>query len=305
VTVRERPQSKKPDTNLLRPSLLKVPDSKILKLLLVEDDLEDENLLCEALIEIEENRQWGNWRSCSVIPADRLADALDFLRRDSFDAVLLNLSLPDSPAVLDSFLEVSACAAGVPILVLADEADENLARRLLREGAQDVLVKSELECAPLARSIRFAIERQSRTSAAQASALVDDLTGVLTRQALLTVTAQYAQLSIWSHMQLQLASVEVLANRDTREPLLIQAADVLRSAFEAPSIIGRWDRCRFCVITAGLTETTVEAMLHHAAANMLATGVRFSVTPLDPRENLDAVMAGQLHAPAKTAILAD
>ncbi len=54
-------------------------------------------------------------------------------------------------------------ANGIPVVVLADEADENLAHRLLREGAQDVLVKPELECALLARSIRYAIERQRRT----------------------------------------------------------------------------------------------------------------------------------------------
>ena len=145
-----------------------MPDSKTLKLLLVEDSLEDEQLLCEALLEIEENRQWCNWRSSSIVPVDRLSDALDCLRRDSFDAVLLNLSLPDSPALLDSFLDVSACAAGTPILVLADEPDENLANRLLREGAQDVLVKSEIECAPLARAIRYAIERQRQAECRRA-----------------------------------------------------------------------------------------------------------------------------------------
>ena len=72
-------------------------------------------------------------------------------------------------------------------MVLADEPDENLANRLLREGAQDVLLKSELECAPLARAIRYAIERQRRASAARASAFVDHLTGVLTRDAFLNV----------------------------------------------------------------------------------------------------------------------
>jgi CheY-like chemotaxis protein len=88
-------------------------ETKTLNLLLVEDDLEDERLLCEALLEIEENRQWSNWRSSSVLPVDRLADALDCLRRRSFDAVLLNLSLPDSPTLLDSFFDVNACA-GLP-----------------------------------------------------------------------------------------------------------------------------------------------------------------------------------------------
>ena len=104
------------------------------------------------------------------MPVDRLADALDCLRRDTFDAILLNLSLPDSPALLDSFLDVNACAEGAPILVLADEPDENLANRLLREGAQDVLVKAEMECAPLARAIRYAIERQRRTKAQHVAA---------------------------------------------------------------------------------------------------------------------------------------
>ena len=91
-----------------------MPDSKTLKLLLVEDSVEDEQLLCEALLEIEENRQWCNWRTSSIVPVDRLADALDCLRRDSFDAVLLNLSLPDSPTLLDSFLHVSAVRRGYP-----------------------------------------------------------------------------------------------------------------------------------------------------------------------------------------------
>lgn len=137
--------------------------AKNLKLLLVEDSLEDERLLCEALLEIEENRLWLPWHSAGVVPTDCLADALDCLRDDAFGAILLNLSLPDSPTLFDSFLEVSAWAGGVPIIVLADEADEALAACLLREGAQDVLVKSEIECVPLSRAIRYAIERERRS----------------------------------------------------------------------------------------------------------------------------------------------
>jgi len=144
-----------------------VSGSRILKLLVVEDNLEDEQLLCEALIEIEENRQWCNWRAATIVQVDQLTDALDCLRREHFDAVLLNLSLPDSPALLDTFLEVNACAGETPIVVLADEPDENLANRLLRNGAQDVFLKSELECGPLARSVRYAIERQRRMAVAE------------------------------------------------------------------------------------------------------------------------------------------
>jgi DNA-binding response OmpR family regulator len=152
-----------------------VPDPRILKVLLVEDDLEDEQLLGEAFIEIQEKLQWCNWRSASVVQVGQIADAINCLCKvclthDTFDIVLLNLSLPDSPTLLDSFVSMQANAGGAPIVVLADQADENLAHRLLREGAQDVLVKPELECTALARSIRYAIERQRRARPMHASA---------------------------------------------------------------------------------------------------------------------------------------
>lgn len=231
---------------------------------MVEDSLEDEQLLCEALLEIEENRLWSNWRGSSVVPVECLAGALDCLHRDAFDVILLNLSLPDSPALLDSFLDVSACAPEVPILVLADEADENLAHRLLREGAQDVLVKSEIESAPLGRAIRYAVERQRRAKAARASAFVDPLTGVLTRDAFLNINA-------YAGGEQLLALVDIPANRETRDLLLIQAAEALRRVFEeTPAVLGRWDRHRFCVLAP-------EAELRRAALQLSGT-LQFSVT---------------------------
>jgi PleD family two-component response regulator len=268
-----------------------VRDSKTLRLLLVEDSLEDQHLLREALLEIEENRLWSNWRTSSLVPVDRLSDALDCLRSDTFDAVLLNLSLPDSPSLLDSFLEVNACAGCAPVLILADEPDEYLANRLLRDGAQDVLVKFELECAPLARAIRYAIERQRRLCAAQSSAFVDHLTGVLTRDAFLTVAAHR------SHGELvglvEIPANRETANRETDDPLLIQAAEELRRVFEAPAVLGRWDRLRLCVLAP-------EAALHRAARQFTDGVLQFSITSLDE-------MPGGVVLPlrAKTAMLAD
>jgi DNA-binding response OmpR family regulator len=260
-----------------------VPDSKTLQLLLVEDSLEDQHLLCDALLEIEENRQWVNWRRSSVLPADHLSDALDCLRGGSFDAVLLNLSLPDSPTLLEAFLDVSAAVAGVPILILADEPDEHLANRLLREGAQDVLVKSEIECAPLARAVRYAIERQRSVNATRAAALIDPLTGFLTRDAFLRVAAYRTGEEL-------LALVEIPANRDTLDPVLMQAADALRRVFEPPAVLppavlGRWDQRRFCVLAP-------EAALHRAV-ELVKGALQFSI------ENLEEI------PDARIAMLAD
>jgi DNA-binding NarL/FixJ family response regulator len=271
-----------------------VAESKTLKLLVIEDDLEDQGLLCEALIEIEEHRQWCNWRSASIVQVEQLSDAHDCLRQERFDAVLLNLSLPDSPVLLDSFLEVNACARGTPIVVLADDEDENLANRLLREGAQDVLLKSELECAPLARSIRYAIERQRRTGALPSSTFSDDLTGTLTRPGFLTAAEHYRHLSRHGRMSLILSIVEIEdlempEDRDDREILLIRASEVLRTEFPAHAVIGRVDRWRFGLITASLTEPDVEILLGRAVAQVAA--LSFSSMELYPEDDLEELLS--------------
>jgi len=305
-----------------------VPDSKTLKLLLVEDDLEDEQLLREALLEIEESRQWCNWCTSSIVHVGQLSDAVDCLRRDWFDVVLLNLSLPDSPALLDSFLEANSHARGAPIVVLADKEDENLANRLLREGAQDVVLKSEFECGSLARSVRYAIERQRRTSALRSSPFLDGLTSTLTRQGFLTMAHHYAQLSRHSRKTLLMASVDIAGvskktqeDREARELLLIRAAEALRGVFEAPSLLGRVDLCRFGLIAVGLAETTVEALLNRVAVDIeaaAATGarlpatVRYSVVELrsdmSPEDLLGEdgqEFAARTHRRMKTVMLAD
>lgn len=271
----------------------------MLMLLLVEDDLEDQQLLYEDLLEIEASRQWSNWHSSLIVPIDTLSCASECLSRETFDAVLLNLSLPDSPTLLDSFLEVTACAGSTPILVLADEPDEHLANRLLREGAQDVLVKSKLDCGTLARAVRYAIERQRRVKDARASAFVDNLTGVLTREAFLNVAAHCARGELLTVIEIT-AGRE--ADRDAMDPLLIQAAQALRIGFPASSMIGRWDQHRFCVITSGLVESRVEAILDRAFGT---SAFWFSVSLLGSNQNLEEILTEKLRPRAKTAMLAD
>ncbi len=303
-------------------------DPKTLKLLLVEDDLQDEQLLSEALIEIEENRQWCNWRTSNIVHVEQLADALDCLSRDWFDVVLLNLSLPDSPALLDSFLEASAHARGAPIVVLADQEDEHLANRLLREGAQDVVLKSELECSSLAHSLRYAVERQRRTTHLRSLPFVDELTGTLTRQGFLTIAHHYVQLSRHDRKTLLMASVDIAGvpkktqdDREARELLLIRAAEALRGVFEAPALLGRVNTCRFGLITVGLSGTTVAALLNRVAAGIedaaASAGrppatVRYSVAELDSNTSPEELLgedsdefAARTHRPVKTVMLAD
>jgi PleD family two-component response regulator len=242
---------------------------------------------------------------------ERLADALDCLRRQAFDIILLNLSLPDSPVLLDSFLETNAASKGAPIVVLADEEDENLANWLLREGAQDVLLKRELECVPLARSLRYAIERQRKIETLRASPFLDELTGALTEQAFLTMARHSAQLSRDSRSVLLAGSVEITEfseetqdDREVRELVLIRASEVLRQTFQAPALVGRLGQRCFGLILAGMTELAAENLLHRAALE-IEVPVRVSVQELDLDTGVEQQFTGGAHQRAKAAILAD
>lgn len=297
-------------------------DSKNLNLLVVEDDLEDEQLLCEALIEIEENRQWCNWRGASIVQVDQLSDALDCLRRQAFDVVLLNLSLPDSPALLDTFLEAQALAQGAPIIVLADEEDENLANRLIRSGADDVLLKSELECSLLARSIRYAVERRRRSLEDQTPG--PDVTGVLSRPGLAFVAPHVLRLAFSRRIDTHLAILEIAdlpaatcEDREARELFLIRAADVLQDTFPAPALIGRVAKCRFALILAGPSRGAAEALVARAAQEiedilqpLVAAAVSFSVDQIADVESLEILLHDRRHETgslwhAKPVMLAD
>jgi PleD family two-component response regulator len=305
-----------------------VNDSKTLKILLVEDDLEDEQLLCEALIEIEENRQWCNWRTSSIVHVEQLSDAVDCLSRDSFDVILLNLSLPDSPALLDSFFELKSHVSATPIVVLADQEDENLANRLLREGAQDVVLKPELDCAPLSRSLRYAVERQRRAIGQRTAPFVDDLTGALTRQGFFTIAEYYSRLSRHNRKNLLIASIDVAGtsnmfqgHREARDLIVMRAAEVLRRAFEPPSLLGRVETCRFGLIAVGLTETTLQGLLNRAAADIedacrsdgrRPATVRYSIAELDSDTDPEDLLgdntdefAARARRPMKTVMLTD
>jgi PAS domain S-box-containing protein len=123
-----------------------------IKLLLIEDNLGDARLIREAL------REAGGERF-DLQHADRLATGFARLDEGGFQLVLLDLSLPDSHG-LDTVARTHAQAPDVPIVVLTGLDDEALALKALETGAQDYLVKGDLDGRALSRAIRYAIERQ-------------------------------------------------------------------------------------------------------------------------------------------------
>lgn len=123
-----------------------------LRVLLVEDNPAEARLLQEALWEASK----GN---LEVAHVERLEEALTRLGDPGLDAVLLDLSLPDSQG-LQTLAQAQAAAPHLAIVVLTGNDDEEVAVEAVRMGAQDYLFKGDTHGQLLIRAIYYARERK-------------------------------------------------------------------------------------------------------------------------------------------------
>jgi len=127
-------------------------ESEKIEVLLIEDNPGDARLIQEMLTEAGE--AWFR-----VEYADRLSRGLEHLKNGGVDVVLLDLSLPDGQG-LDAFEKVQAQVPAVPVVVLTGFDDETLAVEAIRHGAQDYLVKGDVDSKVLYRAVRYSVERK-------------------------------------------------------------------------------------------------------------------------------------------------
>jgi diguanylate cyclase (GGDEF)-like protein len=131
--------------------------------------------------------------------ARTLAQGLEILGDGTFDAVLLDLGLPDS-AGLDTIEAVRKAVPGAAVVILtADDRDETV-MTAIRQGTQDYLLKEEISGPLLSRSLRYAIERNRLEEELRRNANTDALTGLFSRRHLMdTLDIAMAQARRYGH----------------------------------------------------------------------------------------------------------
>jgi signal transduction histidine kinase len=127
-------------------------EGRIVRVLVVEDDPEDVDLIHDLIEEAEGG-------AFLVEQARYLSEAIEKSAATRADVILLDLGLPDSSG-LDSLTRLAEAVPHVPIVVLTGLEDETTAVEAVRRGAEDYLVKSRVDGELLIRAIRYAIERR-------------------------------------------------------------------------------------------------------------------------------------------------
>ena len=127
------------------------PRTEPLRILLVEDNPGDVRLLREMF----STERPGSYE---ITHLPRLGLALNHLAKGGVDIILLDLGLPDGEG-MDTVRRVRALAPQVPLIVLTGRDDDAAVAEAMMEGAQDYLVKGQIETRALPRALRHAIER--------------------------------------------------------------------------------------------------------------------------------------------------
>ncbi|MEO1507689.1 MAG: response regulator, partial [Cyanobacteria bacterium J06633_23] len=127
------------------------------RVLLIEDSAADPRLLREFLKETLHD-------TFQLTHVERLGKAQQQLQSDDYDVILLDLTLPDSDG-LSSLNTLLDQTPSVPIVVLTNTNNPELAVEAVRQGAQDYLIKRQMNHEVLVRSLRYAIERKQQAEA--------------------------------------------------------------------------------------------------------------------------------------------
>jgi two-component system cell cycle response regulator len=144
-----------------------------IRILLIEDNPDD-------VIIVERNLR-SESQSYTIKVVDRVAESLPLLDERMADLILLDLGLPDSTG-LESFHRLRAQAPDVPIIILTGKADLGTAREAVRNGAQDYLIKGQLEGNLLLHAVHYAAERHALHQELEELSLRDPLTGLYNRR---------------------------------------------------------------------------------------------------------------------------
>jgi diguanylate cyclase (GGDEF)-like protein/PAS domain S-box-containing protein len=126
-------------------------------LLLVEDNPGDARLLREMF------QEQGS-HNTELTHVERISEAEKHLAEHAFDIIVLDLGLPDAQG-LGAVRRAHAAAPRIPLVVLTGMDDESLATQALQEGAQDYLIKGQIDARGLLRALRYAIERKAMEEA--------------------------------------------------------------------------------------------------------------------------------------------
>ena len=247
-----------------------------LRVLLIEGDPDRVQLLEEAFGEMEELRfSQPAYPICTREYALDWREALNQLRYEGGatvpDAILLNISSDCEPSAPVAFAALRSVAPASAMVLLASRGDEAAAIGLIRMGAQDYLIDTDIDCAPLGRMLRCSVERSRLEWSRQSVSMVDDLTGLYNPHGVAMLSDRDARLATaldlcrWS-VALRLAAPMAADDADLRR---LELAEQLSELTPTGMAAGRTGDDAFVLFGLAATISAAASLADQSARQLM------------------------------------
>lgn len=241
-----------------------------MKILSIEDNPGDVRLIREMLLD-------GESAGFRLECVDRLQPGLERLERGGTDLVLLDLNLPDSRG-METLKRVLSRVTDVPVIVMTGISDVRMGTMAVQEGAQDYLVKGQVDVGLLSRSIRYAVERQRLMAELRTLSLVDELTGLYNRRGFVTLAEQQMRVARRTGRKMLLFFIDIDGLKRINDTLghqrgdtvLADVAGVLRGTFRESDIVARIGGDEFVALQLETEEGVAERLASRLETNLRA-----------------------------------
>lgn len=274
------------------------------RILLVEDNPGDARLVREMLEEGGE--------PYALLHVRTLADALHHLsaHRDETDVVLLDLSLPDESG-LETLRRTLELPHGAGVVVMTGLGDDEVGVAAAQAGAQDYLVKGQVDYRTLRRALKLAVARHKRAGELETQSLTDELTGLNNRRGFLVNGEQQLALARKNVQPVVVIFVDLDGLKDINDTFghaegdraLIETANVLKRSMRDSDVKARIGGDEFVGLAINASEqslTPIRSRIEHALKSinrerMLPYELTFSTgifhCPADGQSSIDELLA--------------
>ena len=121
------------------------PKENNISILIIEDDPEDQAML-------ETYLKNTHLTISRITMASTVAEAISYLRQQSYSLIFLDFFLPDSTG-LEGYVKISKINSAIPVIILSGLSDTALSLKAISLGAQDFILKGEYDAPSLQKSV--------------------------------------------------------------------------------------------------------------------------------------------------------
>ena len=241
------------------------------KILLIDDDELDREAIRREL------RNYDGEIEC--VEAATGEESISALSNDTFDAVLLDFRLAGETGLEVLKVLNARDFLKMPVIMLSGMDDENLILECLENGAQDYLLKNELNAKTLLRSIRYAKERKQLLEQVTALAKFDPLTGLANRSrfneclenALLRAERRNDVLAVLYIDLDHFKDINDTLGHGAGDALLVNVGERFKKAVRKTDIVARLGGDEFAIIAENIKTARNAVLIGQKIIDLLST----------------------------------